>query len=368
MAKRVTIFDPPPLDTAKAGIENILELTPMQDIGPDVFTNSRPLWHPPGARGVYGGAVIAQCLAAAQRTVPEGFTVHSMHCYFVLAGDSEIPIIYHVERVRDGRSFATRTVQARQRGRPIFTTTLSFNKDDSGGKIKVEHSSQMPSVPPPKDQPPSKASQSPFEVQRIRTEFGSEPIEQRRLVQWCRVRDKISEEGGHRAHLSALAYISDNYFIGTVPRVHKIPRFSSPTVIEKALKALKNPSDLGSDFVANYINEVAPGRQAEIRKLAESHANGTAIDARKISSIIRSEDPREIGMMVSLDHTIYFHNPRAFRADEWMLCVMESPWSGDGRGLVQQKIWSRDGVHIATCVQEGVIRLKQDEPKAESKL
>lgn len=192
MAKRVTIFDPPPLDTAKAGIENILELTPMQDIGPvcievraivltttdvnrtiqDVFTNSRPLWHPPGARGVYGGAVIAQCLAAAQRTVPEGFTVHSMHCYFVLAGDSEIPIIYHVERVRDGRSFATRTVQARQRGRPIFTTTLSFNKDDSGGKIKVEHSSQMPSVPPPKDQPPSKASQSPFEVQRIRTEFG----------------------------------------------------------------------------------------------------------------------------------------------------------------------------------------------------
>lgn len=180
-------------------------------------------------------------------------------------------------------------------------------------------------------------------------------------MQWCRVRDKISEEGGHRAHLSALAYISDNYFIGTVPRVHKIPRFSSPTVIEKALKALKNPSDLGSDFVANYINEVAPGRQAEIRKLAESHANGTAIDARKISSIIRSEDPREIGMMVSLDHTIYFHNPRAFRADEWMLCVMESPWSGDGRGLVQQKIWSRDGVHIATCVQEvGHYRFPED--------
>lgn len=137
-----------------------------------MFTNSRPLWHPPGARGVYGGAVIAQCLAAAQRTVPESFTVHSMHCYFVLAGDSEIPIIYHVERVRDGRSFATRTVQARQRGRPIFTTTLSFNKDGSGGKKKVEHSSEMPSVPPPKDTSPSKSSQSPFEVQRIPTDFG----------------------------------------------------------------------------------------------------------------------------------------------------------------------------------------------------
>src|ERR1700761_3251935 len=82
----------------------------------DLYTNTRPLWHPPGARGAYGGAVIAQCLAAAQNTVPKNFTVHSMHCYFVLAGNAEIPVIYHVEHVRDGRSFITRTVQARQQG------------------------------------------------------------------------------------------------------------------------------------------------------------------------------------------------------------------------------------------------------------
>lgn len=80
------------------------------------------------------------------RTVPDDFAVHSMHCYFVLAGDSEIPILYHVERVRDGRSFITRTVQARQRGRPIFTTTLSFSKAGSGGSKKIEHATPMPDI------------------------------------------------------------------------------------------------------------------------------------------------------------------------------------------------------------------------------
>ena len=110
------------------------------------------LWHPPGARGVYGGAVIAQCLAAAQYTVPPPspandhavFLIHSMHCYFVLAGDSTIPILYHVERVREGKSFVTRTVQARQRGKCIFTTTLSFMREGSGGKTTVDHGWDMP--------------------------------------------------------------------------------------------------------------------------------------------------------------------------------------------------------------------------------
>ena len=112
----------------------------------------RELWHPPGARGVYGGAVIAQCLAAAQETVPPPsaannnavFLIHSMHCYFVLAGDSSIPILYHVERVREGKSFLTRTVQARQRGKCIFTTTASFMREGSGGEVALNHGWDMP--------------------------------------------------------------------------------------------------------------------------------------------------------------------------------------------------------------------------------
>jgi len=94
--------------------------------------------------------VIAQCLSAAQRTVPSHFTVHSMHCYFVLAGDAEIPILYHVEHVREGKSFATRTVQARQRGKAIFTVTMSFVREGSGGKKLVTHEAAMPDVPGPR--------------------------------------------------------------------------------------------------------------------------------------------------------------------------------------------------------------------------
>ncbi|KAH8698911.1 acyl-CoA thioesterase II [Talaromyces proteolyticus] len=365
-SKRVTVFESPPLDDSKASIENVLELTPILDIGPDVFTNTRPLWHPPGARGIFGGAVIAQSLCAAQRTVPEHFYVHSMHCYFVLAGDSEIPIIYHVERVRTGKSYATRTVQARQRGRPIFTTTLSFNKIQSGGDKKVEHGSTMPVVSPPKNTPTPPDARSPFETQRLDGDnsLKDTPIDERRLYQWVRFRGEISESGGHQAHLSALAYMSDSYFIGTVARVHGIPRFSSPAALQRVMKALKNPSDLDGDGISRYFKELAEEEAAEIRA---STINGT-LTANKLSSIIKRRDNREIGMMVSLDHTIYFHDPLAFRADDWMLCRMESPWAGEGRGLVMQKIWSKDGVHIATCVQEGVVRLRQDEEARDAKL
>lgn len=154
-------------------MENTLELTRLSDIDPDLFTNTRPLWHPPGARGVYGGAVIAQCLAAAQRTVADSFVVHSMHCYFVLAGNSEIPIIYHVEHVREGKSFATRTVQARQRGKPIFTVTLSFMREGSAGAKTVFHQTPLPQVPPPDDEDALYArSNGPFESQHHESKEG----------------------------------------------------------------------------------------------------------------------------------------------------------------------------------------------------
>ena len=144
-----TLIRPPPVNETQSQIENVLELTELTDIDPDLFTNTRPMWHPPGARGIFGGAAIAQTLAAAQKTIPADFTVHSMHCYFVLAGNADIPIIYHVERVRSGKSFATRTVQARQRGKVIFTTTMSFVRQNSGGEKMVEHTYPMPDVPDP---------------------------------------------------------------------------------------------------------------------------------------------------------------------------------------------------------------------------
>ncbi|KAF1986770.1 Thioesterase/thiol ester dehydrase-isomerase [Aulographum hederae CBS 113979] len=350
-----TLIKPPPLDSSRAAIENVLELTQLKDIDPDLFTNTRPLWHPPGARGIFGGAAIAQCLAAAQRTVPQDFTVHSMHCYFVLAGNADIPIIYHVEHVREGRSFATRTVQARQRGKPIFTTTMSFVKQGSGGKHMVEHATPMPFVPVARDDDPDmrlpQGLDGPFQSQRIDIENNDSPHPHtKRARQWIKARGRISPSGGHEAHLSALAYMSDSYFIGTVARVHKLWRMTAgqnrhgkPSIAEDVIKKLLDSDEETLKKYTTPLNEafiesVRRGRQAEDKKVVPMP---------------------EVGMMVSLDHTIYFHNPRSFRADEWMFTEMESPWAGDGRGLVIQRMYTASGTLIATCVQEGLVRLKQ---------
>ncbi|KFY10365.1 hypothetical protein V492_05051 [Pseudogymnoascus sp. VKM F-4246] len=344
---RTTLVRPPPQNPELSAIENTLELTELAAIGPDIFTNTRPLWHPPGARGVYGGSVIAQCLAAAQRTVPSHFTIHSMHCYFVLAGDSTIPILYHVEHVREGKSFATRTVQARQRGKCIFTTTMSFAREGSGGRETVHHAALMPEgiTPPEPDLPGTNndgASGPPFESQRIAILNKDGEPNSKKTRQWIRARGKISEASGHEAHLSALAYMSDSYFIGTVSRIHNLWRFPTPgSALAKSIEA--NP---------------AAAEQLRQNKIYEGF--GDDLDNKN--------NRPGIGMMVSLDHTIYFHEPRSLKADEWIFTEMESPWSGDGRGLVFQKMWSADGRLIATCIQEGVVRLRQEPPPSESKL
>lgn len=167
----------------------------------------------------------------------------------------------------------------------------------------------------------------------------------KRLRRFMRARGHISDEGGHQAHLSALAYVTDSYFIGSVSRVHDIPRFTSRAELEKALKALKNPSDLDDEDIARALKELKEEEATELRRRLEG-ALSKATDEKP------KADQKAVGMMVSLDHSVYFHNPWAFRADEWMLTEMESPWAGEGRGLAIQKIWSQDGTLIATCTQE----------------
>jgi acyl-CoA thioesterase len=132
-----------------------------------------------------------------------------------------------------------------------------------------------------------------------------------------KARGRISPAGGHEAHLSAIAYISDSNFIGTVARTHKLMPH------DPQLQRIKNGQDPSKD--------AGPKPQ--------------------------------IGMIVSLDHTIYFHNPRSFRADEWMFREMETPWADDGRGLVFQRMYTKDGTLIATCVQEVRILLSAHIPQ-----
>lgn len=297
--------------------------------------------------------MIAQCLAAAQKTVPENFAVHSMHCYFVLNGNSEIPIIYHVEHVREGRSFATRTVQARQRGAPIFTVTLSFVREGAGGKQLVQHQAKMPEVPAPGEMETVdiyRGARSPFITQRVDIQNNESPNpHEKRTRQWIRARGKISEEGGHQAHLSALAYMSDSYFIGTVARTHKLWRYSQAS---RNKEASGGKQQMTQD-VFEKLKKMDLETLRRVEGLDDDIINQLKTLEIKDGEIIGLKEKRpEIGMMVSLDHTIYFHDPKGFRADEWLLAEAETPWSGDGRGLVFQKIFSRDGKLIASCVQE----------------
>ncbi|KAL2117799.1 hypothetical protein VTJ04DRAFT_7459 [Mycothermus thermophilus] len=355
MEDRPTLLRPPEDDPDKAPIENALEVTELAVLGPNIFTNTRRIWHPPGARGIYGGSVIAMCIAAAQRTVPPDFLVHSCHCYFLLAGSAEQPILFHVEQVRDGRSFATRTVQARQRGRCIFTTTISFvldppetNTSNKPPAAVVSHTSEMPRGPdgqplqPPNINDPTGPEflgQGPFMGTPIQVVNKDSPNPgEKKTQQWIRARGTI--KGGAPAHLAALAYVSDSYFIGTITRIHRLWRFSFP---------------------AEAIDSLPASTREKLAMLHKWEGMG--------------DDPRDmigrpaIGMMVSLDHTIYFHQPRKIKADEWMLSEMESPWASDGRAVVAQKIFAKDGTLLATCVQEGLVRLQQPTtPQKESKI
>lgn len=165
--------------------------------------------------------------------------------------------------------------------------------------------------------------------------------------QWLRANGKISPQGGQHAHLNALAYMTDSYFIGFVSSAHNIPRFSRPleeVPPQTPPTSAGHHSPLSETPSKHEIPSLAASTVQYLRKLAE-------FEKAEIGS---SPNPSKntVGMMVSLDHTIYFHRPREFHADEWMYTEIESPWAGQGRGLVTQRIWNRHGRLVATCVQE----------------
>lgn len=236
---------------------------------------------------------------------------------------------------------------------------MSFVRQNSGGERLVQHAVPMPPVPGPTegmdDLDHDKRNETPFQSQRIDILNDDSPHPHaKKCRQWIKARGTISPAGGHEAHLAALAYMSDSYFVGTIARVHKLWRFSSArksntksSIDEEVLKKLLAMDDkdlrrikyLDKDDLER-IRKLKNGEPSELREAVEAHN-------REVE-----EDKPEIGMMVSLDHAIYFHDPRGFRADEWMFAEMETPWADDGRGLVFQKMYSSDGRLIATCVQE----------------
>ena len=233
-------------------------------------------------------------------------------------------------------------------------------REGAGGKEVVEHHHPMPveDVGEPREMDEEdlyRGKFSPFVSQRIDIlNDGSAETHTKKARQWIKARGVISEAGGHQAHLSALAYMSDSYFIGTVARVHKLWRHTTNTARNNKQAGAGGKLGITPEVIQKLqsMDEDTLKRMEGMDDDVIAQLRSLAVQGGEVVFKEGSGGPKEIGMMVSLDHSIYFHSPRDFRADEWLYTECESPWSGDGRGLVMQRMYTREGLLVASCVQE----------------
>lgn len=280
-------------------LEDLIHLLTLERLDANLYRGeSRDI----GTNRVFGGQVLGQALAAANNTV-EGRPVHSLHAYFLRKGDHTSPIIYEVDRQRDGRSFASRRVVAIQHGRPILNMAASFQVPEEG----FEHQSSMPQVPKPEalkdvteyrqrlldtapqcELPRYLLHERPFEFRPVQLPqfIDPEPREPRANI-WFKTIGPLPDDDA--LHRSMLAYVSDYYLISTATRPH-----------------------------------------------------GTSVFAKNLQ-------------LASLDHALWFQRP--FRLDEWLLYAIESPSASGARGFSRGRIFKEDGTLVAVVAQEGVMRL-----------
>jgi acyl-CoA thioesterase-2 len=276
-----------------SSVEELVELLDLEVIEDNLFRGRQPDTQ---MQRVFGGQVLAQSLVAAVRTVQAPFTCHSLHSYFLRPGDTKVPIIYDVEAIRDGRSFCTRRVAARQHGRPIFFLTANFQKAEEG----LEHQDRMPEVPSPEECAPAVDSDS--------------TDKQRWLREWAALDVRL---------------VADSREGGTLDTTDHAARSQWWIRASSTL-----PDDPVSQLAAfTYASDM------------------TLLPATLVPHNLYIRSP---GMQpVSLDHSIWFHRP--FRADEWWLYDQVSPSASGGRGLALARIFSQDGVLVASVAQEGLI-------------
>lgn len=279
----------------------LVDLLDLEDIDGNLFRGRQP---DTTLQRVFGGQVAAQALIAGARTV-DGLQVHSMHSYFLRPGDTAVPIVYDVEKVRDGRSFATRRVVARQHGRPIYVLSANFQLPEDG----LEHQDVMPQVPPP--------------------EQGYT------LPQLAGLRDSSREAETMKHWAEEWAALDVRYLGNTL--MGGIPE--DGTRPARAMAWVRVDGRLSDDPLEHL---------ATFTYASDMTLIGTAL----VPYDLRTGSP---GMQVaSLDHTIWYHRP--FRADEWWLYEHHSPSASGGRGLVLARVWTQGGELVATVAQEGLIR------------
>lgn len=259
-----------------------------------------------GSGRVFGGQVLAQALVAAGRTV-EGRQAHSLHGYFMLPGDVRTPIVYQVDRIRDGRSFTTRRVLAIQEGREIFSMLCSFHLEEQG----IEHGAALPDVPPPEELPReldlvrAMAERIPEPVREVYTQ--DRPIDFRPFAPIDPFAPRVQPPAKH------VWFRAD----GTMP---------DEPILHQAVLAYA--SDYG--------------------------LLGTALLPHGLSFLMRRVQA------ASLDHAVWFH--RDFRVDDWLLYSTDAPAAAGARGFTRGSIFTRDGAMIASTAQEGLLRLVARKP------
>jgi acyl-CoA thioesterase II len=278
-------------------LDQLLAILDIERLEENLFRGLSPQV---GWQRVFGGQVIGQALVAAHRTV-NGRLAHSLHAYFLRAGDPSVPIIYNVDRIRDGGSFTTRRVVAVQHGQAIFSMAASFHKEETG----LEHQIKMPEVPPPESLP------SDAELKELLIDKLPEPLK----AYWQRERPIEIRP------VDLSRYLSPE------------KRAPSQQVWIRATGQLPDDQSLHQCVLA-YASDF------------------TLLDTALIAHGRFVFDPSL--MLASLDHALWFH--RKFRVDNWLLYAQDSPISGAGRAFCRGMLFTRDGKLVASTAQEGLVR------------
>ncbi|HUE96539.1 MAG TPA: acyl-CoA thioesterase II [Longimicrobiaceae bacterium] len=286
-----------------SALDLLLELLDLEPLEVNIYRGrNREI----GSGRVFGGRVLAQALVAARRTLEEDREAHSLHGYFILPGDVSAPIVYFVDRLRDGKSFTTRRVTAIQHGRAIFNMAASFQIAEGG----FAHLPQMPEVPPPES---------------LRSEL-----------------EMIREMADRFPERLREIYTQDRPIdfrpVDPVDPFQPEPR---PALKHVWLRGLGDigPSQVMHQAVLAYASDYGLLSSALL-------PHGLSLQMRRLQA-------------ASLDHCMWLHRP--FRADDWLLYEMESPTAGGARGFTRGSIFSRSGELVASVAQEGLLRLHEKE-------